>query len=80
MDKKEFINYANEHLISSHQAREITGQKLAAFKQSVKNEKLIPALVIPESETRVIRLFFREDVIAYKERMKEWQSARKPSK
>nr|WP_311773446.1 hypothetical protein [Listeria grandensis] len=77
LNRDEFIKYANEHLISTREAREITDQTLKAFQQSVKNEKLIPAVEIKESEKRVIRLFFRDDVEAYKAQMNDWQAARK---
>ncbi|WP_260490138.1 hypothetical protein [Listeria booriae] len=77
MNRDEFIKYAKDRLISTREAREITDQTIKAFQQSVKNEKLIPALEIKESEKRVIRLFFRDDVEAYKAQMNDWQVARK---
>ncbi|WP_221771889.1 hypothetical protein [Listeria booriae] len=77
MKRDEFIKYAKEHLISTHEARKITDQSIKAFQQSVKNEKLIPALEIKESDKRVIRLFFRDEVEAYKDHMNDWQAARK---
>ncbi|WP_088816348.1 MULTISPECIES: hypothetical protein [Listeria] len=79
MNKEQFLQYAQDHLISSHQAREITEQSLSAFKQSVRTGKLRPALEIKESESRVIRLFFRDDVVAYKTQMSAWQASRKRS-
>ncbi|HHQ0204933.1 TPA: hypothetical protein ACSKRS_002657, partial [Listeria innocua] len=77
MNKKEFIDFARENLLSSHQARHITGQSRAAFNQSVTNGYLKPALELKESDTRVLRLYFQDEVIAYKEKMSDWQAARK---
>lgn len=80
MNKKEFIDFARENLLSSHQARHITGQSRAAFNQSVTNGYLKPALELKESDTRVLRLYFQDEVIAYKEKMSDWQAARKKIK
>lgn len=77
MDRQLFIEYAKNNLVSTHEARQITEQSLNAFKQSVRTGKLIPALEIPESDKRIIRLFFRDDVVAYKDKMADWQAARK---
>ncbi|MBC1235495.1 hypothetical protein HB810_16490 [Listeria booriae] len=77
LNRDEFIKYAKENLISTREARKITEQTIKAFQQSVKNEKIIPAVEIKESEKRVIRLFFRDDVEAYKAQMNDWQAARK---
>ncbi|MBC1403132.1 hypothetical protein HB904_17170 [Listeria booriae] len=77
MKKDEFIKYAKENLISTREARSITEQTIKAFQQSVKNEKIIPAIEIKESEKRVIRLFFKDEVEAYKDKMNDWQAARK---
>ncbi|EKD7143295.1 hypothetical protein OSE20_002851 [Listeria innocua] len=77
MNKQEFITFAKQNLISSHQARNITGQSRAAFNQSVTNGYLKPALELKESDTRVLRLYFQDEVIAYKEKMAAWQAARK---
>ncbi|HEL8279457.1 TPA: hypothetical protein U0C88_002473, partial [Listeria monocytogenes] len=49
----------------------------AAFNQSVTNGYLKPALELKESDTRVLRLYFQDEVIAYKEKMSDWQAARK---
>ncbi|WP_312025755.1 hypothetical protein [Listeria booriae] len=77
LKRDEFIKYAKENLISTREARSITEQTIKAFQQSVKNEKILPAIEIKESEKRVIRLFFRDDVEAYKAQMSDWQAARK---
>nr|CBV37291.1 hypothetical protein LGRDSM20601_p0066 [Listeria grayi]CBV37307.1 hypothetical protein LGRDSM20601_p0082 [Listeria grayi] len=36
-----------------------------------------PALELKESDRRVLRLYFKDEVIAYKEKMSDWQAARK---
>lgn len=70
MDRKKFIEYANKHLITAHQARQITGQARASFSQSVRDGHLHPALELKESEKRVQRLFFKDEVEAYYEKIR----------
>ncbi|WP_244169980.1 hypothetical protein [Listeria goaensis] len=77
MDKEEFIEYGYQHLLTTNAARKITEQSTKAFQQSVKNGFLKPAFEFRDSERHVIRLYFRDDVEAYKISMGSWQAARK---
>ncbi|RQW65343.1 hypothetical protein DUK53_16875 [Listeria sp. SHR_NRA_18] len=77
MDRNAFIKYGNENLLTTNAARQITDQTTSAFQQSVKNGYLKPAFEFRDSERHVIRLYFRDEVEAYKASMNEWQSARK---
>ncbi|MBC1567206.1 hypothetical protein [Listeria booriae] len=77
MDRKAFIEYGNKHLLTTTAARHITEQTTKAFQQSVKSGHLTPAFEFRDSERHVIRLYFRDEVEAYKAHMKDWQAARK---
>ncbi|KGL46357.1 hypothetical protein EP56_01845 [Listeriaceae bacterium FSL A5-0209] len=77
MDRNEFIKYGNENLLTTSAARKITEQKTSAFQQSVQNGYLKPAFEFRDSDRHVIRLYFRDDVEAYKAQMNDWQAARK---
>ncbi|MBC1435926.1 MULTISPECIES: hypothetical protein [Listeria] len=80
MDKDKFVKYGNEHLLTTTAARKITGQSARAFQQSLRNGHIKPIFEFRDSEKHVIRLYFRDDVEAYKVQMSHMQAAQKKRK
>ncbi|KGL43598.1 hypothetical protein [Listeria newyorkensis] len=80
MDKEAFIKFANENLLTTTAARKITDQSTRAFQQSLRNGLIAPALEFRDSEKHVVRLYFRDDVEAYKAQMSDSQAAQKNRK
>lgn len=64
MDTYQIKQWINDNLVLQDEARQITGQSVSGFNQSVQTGRIRPFIEL-ESGKRVIRLYLRADLEEY---------------
>ena len=63
MNKEEIKKWIKENLVMQDEARNITGQSVSGFNQSVATGRIVP--FVEFGETRKTRLYLRSDLEEY---------------
>ena len=69
MNNEEIKKWINENLVMQDEAREITGQSVSAFNQSLQTGKISP--FVEFGEKRKTRLYLKSDMQEYAENKKK---------
>lgn len=73
MNREELEKFLADNLITKQQARQITGQSLSAFNQSISTKQIIPIYEHGEG-TGKVRLYLKKEVEEYALSVKERRS------
>lgn len=73
MNREELKKFLADNLITKQQARQITGQSLSAFNQSISTKQIIPIYEQGEG-TGKVRLYLKKEVEEYALSVKERRS------
>lgn len=73
MNREELEKFLADNLITKQQARQITGQSLSAFNQSISTKQIMPIYEQGEG-TGKVRLYLKKEVEEYALSVKERRS------